>query len=74
MNLKSSLVKFVKSEILAPRRLLFNLLWYGSHLGVFAYGWISQVRENGCSTAQIMKRLTRSSYRQGINVSPDSTR
>lgn len=39
----SAIRKFVDSEILTPRRLLFNILWYGSHLFVFAYGWWSQV-------------------------------
>jgi NADPH oxidase 1 len=31
-------------EFLNGRRLLFNILFYGMHLGVFAYGWSSQVR------------------------------
>ncbi len=30
-------------EFLTPRRLLFNVLFYGSHLFFFAYGWYSQV-------------------------------
>ncbi len=25
------------------RRLLFNILWYGSQIGIFAYGWWAQV-------------------------------
>lgn len=33
---------WLQREILAPRRLIFNVLWYGTHLGVFAYGWYSQ--------------------------------
>jgi NADPH oxidase len=33
---------FLQREILNPRRLLFNILWYGSHLFVFGYGWYSQ--------------------------------
>jgi len=30
-------------EFLTPRRLAFNVLFYGSHLFWFAYGWHSQV-------------------------------
>jgi NADPH oxidase len=30
-------------EFLTPRRLLFNILFYGAHFGLFAYGWYSQV-------------------------------
>jgi NADPH oxidase len=29
-------------EFLTAKRLLFNVLFYGLHLGVFAYGWYSQ--------------------------------
>jgi NADPH oxidase len=29
-------------EFLVPRRLAFNVLFYGAHLGLFAYGWYSQ--------------------------------
>lgn len=29
-------------EFLAPRRLLFNVLFYGTHFFLFAYGWFSQ--------------------------------
>jgi NADPH oxidase len=29
-------------EFLAPRRLAFNILFYGAHFGLFAYGWHSQ--------------------------------
>lgn len=37
-----SLKEWVKSEFLTPRRLAFNVIWYGMHIGVFAYGWHSQ--------------------------------
>jgi len=30
-------------EFLVPRRLTFNILFYGAHFGLFAYGWYSQV-------------------------------
>jgi len=29
-------------EFLTPRRLVFNILFYGAHFGLFAYGWYSQ--------------------------------
>ncbi|KAJ6577542.1 NADPH oxidase [Mycena capillaripes] len=29
-------------ELLTPRRLVFNLIFYGLHLFLFAYGWFSQ--------------------------------
>ncbi|KAF7289419.1 FAD-binding FR-type domain-containing protein [Mycena chlorophos] len=29
-------------EFLAPRRLAFNVIWYGLHFFLFAYGWHSQ--------------------------------
>ncbi|KAF9535390.1 NADPH oxidase isoform 1 [Crepidotus variabilis] len=29
-------------EFLVPRRLAFNVLFYGSHIALFAYGWYSQ--------------------------------
>jgi len=31
-----------RREFLTPRRLLFNVLFYGSHLFFFAYGWYTQ--------------------------------
>jgi len=30
-------------ELLTPRRLAFNVLFYGAHFALFAYGWWSQV-------------------------------
>jgi hypothetical protein len=30
-------------EFLVARRLAFNVIFYGIHLGLFAYGWYSQV-------------------------------
>jgi hypothetical protein len=32
-----------RREFLVPRRLAFNVLFYGIQLGLFAYGWYSQV-------------------------------
>ena len=31
-------------EFLQPKRLAFNVIFYGLHLFFFAYGWYSQVR------------------------------
>lgn len=39
---ESAFMTWFRAEFLTPRRLLFNVLWYGSHLAVFAYGWYSQ--------------------------------
>jgi len=33
---------WVRRELLTPRRLVFNVLFYGLHFGLFAYGWYSQ--------------------------------
>ena len=32
-----------RREFLTPRRLIFNVLFYGLQLFFFAYGWFSQV-------------------------------
>ena len=32
-------------EFLVKRRLAFNILFYGTHLALFAYGWYSQVSQ-----------------------------
>ena len=36
-------LKYISREFQNSRRVLFNLFWYGSQLGIFAYGWHSQV-------------------------------
>lgn len=47
LNTHSSSVAMGESwfqrEFLTPKRLAFNVLFYGSHLAFFAYGWYSQV-------------------------------
>lgn len=40
---ESAFMTWFRAEFLTPRRLLFNFLWYGTHLAVFGYGWYSQV-------------------------------
>jgi len=34
--------EWFRSEFLVPRRLAFNVIFYGAHLATFAYGWYSQ--------------------------------
>ena len=49
-------------EFLVPRRLVFNVLFYGTHLALFAYGWYSQVshfdfilsKSNSCHSRQLI--------------------
>ena len=38
-------------EFLTPRRLAFNVVFYGLHLFFFAYGWYTQVR--GCLSSPL---------------------
>lgn len=33
---------FIQREFLTPRKLAFNVIWYGVHFFLFAYGWWSQ--------------------------------
>jgi NADPH oxidase len=40
---------WLKREILTPRRLAFNVIWYGIHLFIFGYGWQSQVSHSVAS-------------------------
>lgn len=35
---------WIRAEFLTPRRLIFNFLWYGFQIGIFAYGWYLMVR------------------------------
>jgi NADPH oxidase 1 len=32
-------------EFLVPRRLAFNILFYGTHIALFVYGWYLQVSQ-----------------------------
>lgn len=34
---------FIQRELLTPRKLAFNVIWYSIHFSLFAYGWYSQV-------------------------------
>lgn len=45
-------------ELFSARRLLFNILFYGSHLALFAYGWYSQVWRKVLETRIISTNLT----------------
>lgn len=35
-------IDYVTREFANPRRIMFNIFWYGSQLGLFAYGWWAQ--------------------------------
>lgn len=37
-------IDYVTREFANPRRIAFNIFWYGSQIGLFAYGWWAQVR------------------------------
>lgn len=47
-----------RREFLTPRRLVFNVLFYGLHLFFFAYGWYSQVRRGGPQESSVADRCT----------------
>ena len=47
-----------RRELLTPRRLVFNVLFYGLHLFFFAYGWYSQVRRSGPRESSVADRCT----------------
>lgn len=36
-----TIITFFRRE-LTGRRLTFNIIWHGSHFGLFAYGWMLQ--------------------------------
>ncbi|KAJ7895097.1 NADPH oxidase isoform 1 [Mycena leptocephala] len=42
-------------ELLTPRRLVFNVLFYGLHLFLFAYGWFSQETNSRLSGLNSLK-------------------
>jgi len=41
-------------EFLTPRRLAFNVLFYGAHFALFAYGWWSQVSASTLSSTSYL--------------------
>ncbi|KAG8812766.1 hypothetical protein FRC17_001830, partial [Serendipita sp. 399] len=48
--------EWIKAEFLTPRRLVFNVIWYGIHVFTFGYGWYSQASNaqlKGLNTLQI---------------------
>jgi NADPH oxidase len=40
---ESGVYAWFQKEFTVPRRLAFNVIFYGIQLGLFAYGWYSQV-------------------------------
>ncbi|KAG8863780.1 hypothetical protein FRB96_007617 [Tulasnella sp. 330] len=71
MGVRESVSNFVKSEILTTRRLMFNLLWYGSHVGVFAYGWMSQARNARLAGLNTLKLSVWTSRGAGLVLAYD---
>ena len=47
-----------RREFLVGRRLTFNIIFYGIHLALFAYGWYSQVRSRCISFSLFNLTLT----------------
>jgi NADPH oxidase 1 len=54
---------WIQREIFTLRRLIFNFLWYGSQIGVFAYGWYVGFRLDYSAVADHDSR-----YSQQTNV------
>lgn len=42
-----------RREFLTPRRLVFNVLFYGLQLSFFAYGWFAQVSRDCLSRSSL---------------------
>jgi NADPH oxidase len=60
-----------KREFLTPRRLLFNVLFYGLHLGIFAYGWYSQITNQRLAGLNTLKWSVWSSRGAGLVLALD---
>ncbi|KDQ20483.1 hypothetical protein BOTBODRAFT_151196 [Botryobasidium botryosum FD-172 SS1] len=60
-----------KREILTPRRLAFNVLFYGSHLALFAYGWYSQETNTKLSALNGLKFSVWTSRGAGLVLAYD---
>ena len=70
-------------EFLVRRRLAFNILFYGTHLALFAYGWYTQVSQLNyllskpkfCHSRQLIRAWLHSTLwdsRSGFLVAPGS--
>jgi len=58
-------------EFLTPRRLLFNILFYGSHIFFFAYGWHSQATNKKLAGLNSLKWSVWSSRGAGLVLAYD---
>ncbi|KLO13975.1 NADPH oxidase [Schizopora paradoxa] len=58
-------------EFLTPRRLLFNILFYGSHIFFFAYGWHSQATNKKLAGLNSLKYSVWSSRGAGLVLAYD---
>lgn len=50
----NKLSHFLRRELTGPR-LVFNFLFWGTHLGIFAYGWMSQMTNTKLSILNLLK-------------------
>jgi NADPH oxidase len=60
-----------RREFLNRRRLLFNILFYGSHLALFAYGWYSQQINNRLAGLNSLKFSVWTSRGAGLVLAYD---
>lgn len=63
--------EWVKAELLTPRRLLFNVIWYGVHIGTFAYGWYSQASNPALAGLNTLKFSVWTSRGAGLVLAVD---
>jgi len=59
-------------EFLTPRRLVFNVLFYGAHVGLFIYGWISQATNSRLAGLNSLKWSVWSSRGAGLSLALDA--
>ncbi|KAJ7503552.1 NADPH oxidase isoform 1 [Mycena galericulata] len=62
---------WVQRELLTPRRLLFNAIFYGLHLFLFAYGWFSQETNSRLSGLNSLKYSVWISRGAGLDLAFD---
>lgn len=62
---------WLQREILTPRRLIFNVLWYGTQLFVFAYGWYTQATNARLAGLNTLKWSVWSSRGAGLVLAYD---
>lgn len=58
-------------ELLTPRRLAFNVLFYGAHLGLFAFGWYAQATNHKLAGLNSLKFSVWTSRGAGLVLALD---